>query len=77
MSTSLVTKRLAEASSGPNTKVVIVFYLLTFLAGGFFLFVGGRLGFLVDLTAAVFYMIVTVLFYALNKDVKNQLYKGE
>jgi len=65
--TSLATKRLAEASSGPNTKAVVGFYLITFLIGGFFLFAGGRLGMVVDLTATVFYMIVTGLFYALNR----------
>ena len=65
--TSLATKRLAEESSGPNTKAVIGFYLITLLIGGFFLFAGGRLGMVVDLTATVFYMIVTGLFYALNR----------
>jgi hypothetical protein len=67
MSTGLATKRFADASSGPKTKVVVGFYLITFLMGGFFLFVGGRLGLLVDLTATLFYMIVTALFYGLNK----------
>ncbi len=62
MSTSLATKRLAEASSGIKAKVVIGFYLITFLMGGFFLFVGGRLGVGIDVIAAVFYMIVTVFF---------------
>jgi len=73
MSTSLASKRLAEASSGTKATVVVGFYLITFLMGGFFLFVGGRLGVGIDLTVAVFYMIVTVLFYALNKARKDQL----
>jgi len=47
--------------------VVVGFYLITFLMGGFFLFVGDRLGVGIDLTAAAFYMIVTVVFYALNR----------
>jgi hypothetical protein len=47
--------------------MIVVFYLLTFLAGGLFLFAGGRLGFLVDLTATVSYIAVAVLFYALSK----------
>jgi hypothetical protein len=68
MSTTLATKRLAEVPSGTKATVVVGFYLITFLMGGFFLFVGGRLGVGIDLTAAVFYMIVTVLFYALNRD---------
>jgi len=71
MSTSLATKRLPEASSGIKAKVVIGFYLITFLMGGFFLFVGGRLGVGIDLTAAVFYMIVTVLFYVFNREART------
>jgi hypothetical protein len=67
MSTSLATKRRPEMSSGLKGGVVIIFYLLTFLAGGFFLFVGDRLGFIVDLTAAMFYMAATVLFYGVSK----------
>ena len=67
MDTSLATKRHAGMSSGIKAKVVVGFYLITFLVGGFFLFVGGRLGMVVDLTATVLYMIVTVLFYALNR----------
>ena len=67
MSTILATKRLAEASSGIKAKVVVGFYLITFLIGGFLLFVGGRLGFVVDVTAAVFYIAVTVVFYELSK----------
>jgi hypothetical protein len=67
MSTILATKRLAEASSGIKAKVVVGFYLITFLIGGFFLFVGGSLGMAVELTATVFYIVVTILFYALNK----------
>ena len=67
MSTSLATKRLEEAPPGTKATVVVGFYLITFLMGGFFLFVGDRLGVGIDLIGAVFYMIVTVLFYALNK----------
>lgn len=67
MSTSLAAKRVPEVSSRSKGGMVGVFYLLTFLAGGFFLFVGGRLGFVVDLTATVSYIAVTVLFYALCK----------
>ena len=73
MSTILTTKRLVEAPSGTKATVVVGFYLITFLMGGFFLFVGDRLGVGIDLTAAVLYMIVTVLFYAINKARKDQL----
>jgi hypothetical protein len=71
MSTSLVTKRVPEVSPGLKDRMVAVFYLLTFLMGGFFLFTGGRLGLVVDLTGTVFYIALTVLFYALSKERKN------
>jgi len=67
MRTSLATKRISEVSSDLKSGMVIIFYLLTFLTGGFFLLVGDRLGFIVDLTAAMFYIAVTVLFYARSK----------
>lgn len=67
MSTTLATKRLADGSSGPKATVVVGFYLITFMIGGFFLFIGGRLGMAVDLSATVFYIVVTILFYALNR----------
>jgi hypothetical protein len=67
MSTSLMTKHIPELSSRSRSGMIVVFYLLTFLAGGLFLFAGGRLGFLVDLTATVSYIAVAVLFYALSK----------
>ena len=67
MSTSLATKPLPGVSSNHKAAMVVVFYLLTFLTGGFFLFVGGRLGLVVGLTATVFYIAVTVLFYAQTK----------
>jgi len=67
MNTSFTTKTLAGVPSSHKSGIVAAFYLLTFLAGGFFLFVGGRLGFVVDLSAATFYIAVTVLFYSLSK----------
>lgn len=67
MSTSLATKPLPEVTSGVRSGMVLVFYLFTFLTGGFFLFAGGRLGFAGDLAATVLYIAVTVLFYALNR----------
>jgi hypothetical protein len=67
MNTSLATKRVPEVSSRLKDGMVIVFYLLTFLTGGLFLLVGGRLGFVMDLTATVSYIAVAVLFYALSK----------
>lgn len=67
MSTTFTTKPLPQMSSGFKSEVVVVFYLLTFLTGGFFLFVGGRLGFVIELTAAMLYISVTVLFYAMSR----------
>ena len=67
MSTTFTTKPLPQVSSGFKSEVVVMFYLLTFLTGGFFLFVGGRLGFVIELTAAMLYISVTVFFYALSK----------
>lgn len=67
MSTTLTTKHVPDVSPRPKAGMVIVFYLLTFLTGGFFLFAGGRLGLLVNLTATASYIAVTVLFYALSK----------
>ena len=67
MSTSLATKRVSEVSSGAKAELVVAFYLLTFLMGGFFLFVGGRVSLIVELTGTVSYIAVTLLFYALSK----------
>jgi hypothetical protein len=73
MSTSMATKRTPEMSSGLKTGTVVVFYLLTLLTGGFFLFVGGKLSFVVNLTAATFYIAVTLMFHVLAKGHKNRL----
>jgi len=67
MSTTFTTKPLLQASPGFKSEAVVIFYLITFLTGGFFLFVGGGLGFVIELTAAVSYLCIAVLFYALNK----------
>jgi hypothetical protein len=69
MSITLTTKHVPEVSSRSKTGTVVIFYVLTFLTGGFFLFAGGQLGLVVDLAATVTYIAVTVLFYALSKGV--------
>ena len=51
MSTGVMTDRIAEASPRFKARIAGVFYLLTFLTGGFALFVRGRLGFAADLIA--------------------------
>ena len=43
MSTAVMTERIAEASPGFKARIAGVFYLLTFLTGGFALFVDGGL----------------------------------
>jgi hypothetical protein len=67
MSATFTTKPLPQVSSGAKSEAVVIFYLLTFLTGGFFLFGGGRLGLVTELIAGVAYISVTVLFYALSK----------
>ena len=67
MSITLTTKHVPEVSARSKTGTVVIFYVLTFLTGGFFLFAGGQLGLVVDLAATVTYIAVTVLFYALSK----------
>jgi len=67
MQTSLATKQIREASSGRKSGMVGIFYLLTFLTGGFFLSVGNKFGFVADVVAAMFYIAVTVLFYSASK----------
>jgi hypothetical protein len=68
MSRSLATKQVPQVSAGIKGGMVVAFYLLTFLTGGFFLVVGGKVGFAGDVTAALFYMAVTVLFHAFSKE---------
>ena len=67
MSTTFTTKPLPQLANGFKSEVVVAFYLVTFLTGGFFLLVGNRLGFVIELTAAMLYISVTVLFYSLSK----------
>ena len=73
MNATFTTKPLARVPNSFRSEVVVAFYLVTFLAGGFFLFAGGRLGFVIELTAAMLYISVTVLFYALSKRTKDAL----
>ena len=73
MSTTFTTKPLPQEPNGFKSELVGIFYLLTFLTGGFFLLVGGRLGFVIELIAAMLYISVTVLFYGLSKRAKDAL----
>ena len=66
MYTVEITKRMAEASPGFRTKVVLAYYLLSVVTGVFFLFVHSRWGFAGDLVATVIYLAATALFYGLS-----------
>ena len=67
MSTMTTPRPVPQEPSRLKTKMVGVFYLLTLLVGGFFFLAGGKVGFVVDVTAAMFYIAATALFYAVNK----------
>jgi hypothetical protein len=67
MSTAELKERIAEASPSFKTRITGVFYLVTILTGGVVLFVHGRVGLVVDLIAAAWYIAVTALFYELNR----------
>ena len=65
----------ARAALSPRVKARVAgfFYLITFLAGGFALLVGGTSGMLAGLVAGLCYIVVTVLFYAIFKPVNRGL----
>ena len=67
MSTAEITRRIAQASPRFHARIAVVFYLLTILTGAIVFFLGGRLGFVVDAIATVFYVAATLLFYVLTK----------
>ena len=77
MSTAEITRRVAQASPRFQARIAVVFYLLTILAGAIVFFLGGKLGFVVDAIATVFYVALTLLFYALTKGPKDTLRRKE
>lgn len=68
---AIITTRTVSVLPRYRTKMVGMFYLLTFLMGGFFFLAGGKVGFVVDVTAAMFYIAATALFYAVNNNRKT------
>lgn len=66
-------ERIAEASPRFKARIAGVFYLLTFLTGGFALVVRSRLGIAAGLVAGACYIAVTLLFYDLFKPVNRSL----
>ena len=66
-------ERIAEASPRFKARIAGVFYLLTFLTGGFALVVRTRVGLAAGLVAGACYIAVTLLFYDLFKPVNRSL----
>ena len=66
-------ERIAEASPRFKARIAGVFYLLTFLTGGFAIIVRGRLGSAAGLIAGACYIAVTLLFYGIFKPVNRNL----
>ena len=66
-------QRFAELSPLLKARVAGVFYLVTFLTGGYALMAGGRSGAAAGLVAGACYLAVTLLFYDLFKPVNGGL----
>jgi hypothetical protein len=66
-------ERIAEASPGFKARIAGVFYLLTFLTGGFALVVRSGVGVAAGLVAGACYIAVTLLFYDLFRPVNRSL----
>jgi hypothetical protein len=73
MSTIAMMERTADASPRSRARIAGVFYLLTFMTGGFAVFVRGRLGLVSGLIAGACYVGVTLLFYSIFKPVNRTL----
>jgi hypothetical protein len=73
MSTAVTTERIAEASPCLKARIAGVFYLLNIATGALALFARGRLGVAANLTAAMCYIAVTLLFYDIFKPVNRGL----
>jgi hypothetical protein len=67
MTLTVMKHRIAEASPRFKGEIAASFYLLTILAGVVVFFAGGKLGLVLDIIAAAFYLGVTVVFYFLTR----------
>jgi len=65
MKRALMKERIEERRF--QARIVYIYYLLIIASGIVILFLGSRLGSLVDVIAAAFYVGVTAIFYALTK----------
>jgi hypothetical protein len=74
MSTGGMMERIPETSPRLKARIAGVFYLITFLTGGFAaVFAGRKLGDVANLLASASYVAVTLLFYAIFKPVDRSL----
>lgn len=74
MSNAEMMERIAKTAPRFKAGFVVIYYLLTIVTGSLLLFFHGRLAFAADLTASVFYLAVTALFYDLSKPVNRSLF---
>jgi Domain of unknown function (DUF4386) len=74
MNTAEMMKQFGEASPRLKARITGAFYLLTILTGVFAVYiVGGRLGFVAELIAGLFYIAATLLLYVIFKAVNRSL----
>ena len=74
MNAAEMMKRFGEASPRFKARIAGVFYLLAILIGVFAVYiVGGRLGFVAELIACLFYIAATLLLYDIFKPVNRSL----
>jgi Domain of unknown function (DUF4386) len=74
MSAAVMMRRIGEASPRFKARIAGVFYLLAILTGVFAVYiVGGRLGFIAELIAGLFYILATLLLYDIFKPVNRSL----
>ena len=67
MTVAKYTERIAQAAARLKTKFVVGYYLLTVVVSAVILCWHGRLAVTADLLAALFFLVVTVLFYELSQ----------